>query len=138
MICAIQKRVKLVSHSLFLHFYNNNTLTIIRESETNFQLVKTLMSMQLPSPISALLSIFMRTGQILNSVLLKQGSTCKSSYVGMEAQIEMAWPRFSGAFISCRKVGTSLSPLVWGVPPDRCESTFYTALDTAHAVRYEK
>ena len=151
MIYAVQKCVKLVSHSLFLHFYNNNTLTIIRESETNFQLEKTLISMQLPSPISALQ---MRTGQILNSVLLKQGF--KSSYIGMEVRVEMAWPRFNGAFISCRKVGTSLSPLVWGVrkitfltsrplgvkvlslPPDRCECIFYTALDTARAGRYEK
>ena len=95
MIYAIQKCVKLVSHSLFLHFNNNNTLTIIRESETNFQLEKTLISMQLPSPISALQSIFMRTGQILISVLLKQGFTCKSSYIGMEVRVEMAWPRFS-------------------------------------------
>ena len=125
--------MKLVSHSFFLHFYNNNTLTIIRESETNFQLEKTLISMQLPSPISAQQSIFMRTGQILNSVLLKLGFTCKSSYIGMEVRVEMAWPHFSGAFISCRKVGTSLSPLVWGLrkslslPPDRCKSTFLTS-----------
>ena len=112
MIYAVQKCVKLVSHSLFLHFNNNNTLTIIRESETNFKIEKTLISMQLPSPISALQLIFMRTGQILNSVLLKQGF--KSSYIGMEVRV-VAWPRFSGAFISCRKVGTSLSPLVWGV-----------------------
>ena len=148
MIYAIQKCVKLVSHSLFLHFYNNNTLTLIRESETNFQLEETLISMQLPTPIIAVQSIFMRTGQILNSVLLKQGF--QSSYIGMEG----TWPRFSGAFISCRKVGMSLSPLVWGkesdfpylqtgvkiltLPPDRCESIFYTALDTARAVSYEK
>ena len=116
---------------LFLHFYNTNTLTLIRESETNFQLEKTLISMQLPSPISALQSIFMRTGQILNSVLLKQGF--QSSYIGMEVRVEMAWPRFSGAFISCRKAGMSLSPLVRGLgkslslPPDRCESTFLTS-----------
>ena len=82
MIYAIQKCVKLVSHSLYLHFYNNNTLTLIRESKTNFQFEETLISMQLPSPISALQSIFMRTGQILNSVLLKQGF--QSSYIGME------------------------------------------------------
>ena len=113
MIYAIQKCVKLVSHSLFLHFYNSNTLTLIRELETNFQFEETLISMQLPSPISALQSILMRTGQILNSVLLKQGF--QSSYIGMEVRVEMAWPRFSGAFISCRKVhvGMSLSPLVW-------------------------
>ena len=104
MICAIKKFLKLISHSLFLHFYNNNTLTLIRESETNFQPEKTLISMQLQS-------IFMRTGQILNSVLLKQGF--KSSYIGTEDRVEMAWPRFSGAFISCRKV--PLSPLVCGV-----------------------
>ena len=124
MIYAIQKCMNLVSHSLFLHFNNNNTLTIIQESETNFQLEKTLISMQLPSPISTLQSIFMHTGQILNSVLLKEGF--KSRYIEMEARVEMTWPRFSGAFISCRKVGTSL---VWGVrtPPARCESTFFAS-----------
>ena len=115
MIYASQKCVKLVSHSLFLHFYSNNTLTeltLIRESETNFQLEKTLISMQLPSPISALQSVFMRSGQSLNSLLLKQGF--QSSYIGMEVRVEMAWSHFSGAFISCRKVGMSLSALVWG------------------------
>ena len=110
MIYAIKNCVNLVSHSLFLHFNSNNTLTIIQESETNFQLEKILISMQQPKPISALQSIFMHTGQILNSVLLKEGF--KSSYIGMEARVEMTWPRLSGAFISCRKVGTSL---VWGV-----------------------
>ena len=129
MIYAIQKCVNLVSHSLFLHFYNNNTLTILRESETNFQLEKTLISIKLPGPISALQSIFMRTRQILNSVLLKQGF--KSSYIRIEVRVDIAWPRFNGAFISCRKVGTSISPLVSGgkerhLPPDRCESTFLT------------
>ena len=40
MIYASQKCVKLVSHSLFLHFYSNNTLTLIRRNRYSCALGK--------------------------------------------------------------------------------------------------
>ena len=153
MIYAIQKCVKLVSHSLFLHFYNNNTLTLIRESETNFQLEKTLISMQLPSPISALQSIFMRIGQILNSVLLKQGFQ-SSVTLGWKSESKWHGHALVELLSAVRKQECHFHHLSGGkeshfpylqtgvkvlsLPPDRCESIFYTALDNARAVSYEK
>ena len=99
MIYTIQKCVKLVSHSLFLHFYNNNTLTIIRESETNFQLEKTLISMQLPSPTSALQSLIQYySNKDLKAVTLGWKSDSK----------------WHGHALVKLLSGTSLSPLVWG------------------------
>ena len=63
-ITAMQKCVTLVSDSLFVHFFNNSPLPIMRETETNFQREKALMSMYLLSPMSAQHSTFIRSGQL--------------------------------------------------------------------------